>query len=116
MFEVRLPAKVTTNVYYRTHYRARTPLHDSFYKAVWDAIQEYKVKPVKDYPINVTYAFYLRGNAVDWVNLSAMTKIIEDALVTEGILTDDSPKYIAQGMMIPNKSKRKYDYCIVELS
>ena len=116
MFEVRIPKKVTTNDWYKTFYKAKTKVQNEFRQAVWDAKQEYKLKPIKEYPINVTYAFYLTGKQLDWVNLSAMTKIIEDALVAEGILTDDSPKYIAQGMMIPNKSKRKYDYCIVELS
>lgn len=95
------------------HHHARTPLKHDFYLAVREATKG-KGK-VTDYPINVTYDFYLKGRPVDWVNLSAMAKMIEDGLVKAGVLADDAPKFVAQGMLISNKSKRDYSYCIVEL-
>lgn len=111
--EVQLPQKITTNVYYNAHHHARTPIKHDYYLAVKDAAKS-KGK-IKDYPINATYCFYLTGRAVDWVNLSAMAKMLEDGLVREGVIEDDAPKFVSQGMLIYNKSKRKYDYCVIEL-
>jgi hypothetical protein len=112
--EIHLPKKISTNEYYKLFHGSRTVIKKEYQEYVWAALVG-KRKKITDYPINVTYDFYLTGRPLDWVNLSAMTKMIEDALVINGVLENDSPKYISQGMMIYNKSKRNYNYCIIEL-
>lgn len=111
--EVLLPDKVTTNAYYAAHYLKRSNIKQGFKEAAILAARN-KGK-IDEYPINVTYSFHLIGRPVDWVNLSAMAKMIEDGLVQAKVIEDDAPKFISQGMLIYNKSKRKYSYCVVEL-
>lgn len=46
------------------------------------------------YPVNLTFEFNFKRNALDTSNCSYMMKLIEDALVYNKILKGDSPKHV----------------------
>jgi len=112
-FKVRIPKKISTNVYYRAHYMAKNSINNDFYNEVFAAVIKQKIKPISNYPAKVSFVFFLHGRLLDWVNLSAMAKMIEDGLVKNGILENDDKRYISQGALSCEKSNAKYDYCII---
>jgi len=66
-------------------------------------IKEQKIKPVKNFPVDITYLFTFKGKALDSLNLSAMAKLIEDSLVQNDILPDDSLKFVQSSTLITKK-------------
>ena len=93
MIRVELPDKISTNPYYRLHYRARAPLHEVFYYAAQEGVDDADIE-ITPFPVDVEYIFYLRGKLLDAMNLSAMAKMIEDGLVHAGLMKDDSKKWV----------------------
>jgi len=66
------------------------------HKTKWTGIvQAYaeKLSPVKNYPVNIRFDWYVAGH-YDHGNIRAAEKFITDALVNAGILIDDGPRYI----------------------
>lgn len=57
-------------------------------------IRKSKLKKVKQYPITLRITWYEKDRRKDIDNITFATKSIQDALVKEGILIDDSQKYI----------------------
>jgi len=58
-------------------------------------IKSLKIKEkIESYPVDLCFHFHFKSRAFDSSNCSFMSKMIEDALVKEGILTDDSIKYV----------------------
>lgn len=57
-------------------------------------IRKYRVKPIHDYPISLSITWYEPNNRRDIDNVTFAVKFILDALVQEGILVDDSRKYV----------------------
>lgn len=94
--EILLPEKVSTNVYYRTHFRRRSEMHQEFYVAVDDAVRRAGTAPVEEYPVRMHYSFELHGTPLDNLNLSAMAKMLEDGLRHAGILREDTPAEVAE--------------------
>lgn len=111
-----LPEKVSLNVFFRKHYHSKNTLNHEFHLAIKEAIQKQKINPVKEYPISITFVFYLTGTLLDWDNCGGMVKALQDGLILEKVLENDSPKYIKQGLVVVEKSKRKYNYCVIELN
>jgi len=58
------------------------------------AIKQYKLKPVKLYPVKLNIIWYEKNSRRDRDNIQIGTKFIQDALVKNGILIDDAPKYV----------------------
>lgn len=114
--EVILPYKVSTNDFYKAHFQRKAIMVSEFHEAIFGAIHEHKFKPVDEYPISLRMTFYLKGKMLDWVNLGAMAKACEDALRSNKILIDDSPKFIKHGTLIPKRSNKKYDYVEIEIT
>ena len=113
--EVILPKKISLNPYLRMHFFPRNELNKEFYLAVKEGVQKFKTKPIKE-QVNIHFTFYLKGKLLDWDNTIGMVKTIQDGLVHEGILEDDSNKFIKQGTSLVEKTKRKYNYCLIELN
>lgn len=62
--------------------------------AVAQAINLYKLKEIKNYPIQLKITWYEKDKRRDVDNITFATKFIQDALVKQKILIDDSQKYI----------------------
>lgn len=93
MIRVELPDKISTNPYYRMHYRSRSHLHEAFYYAAREGVDDADIEIVK-FPVDCEYTFYVRGKLLDAMNCAAMAKMIEDGFVHAGLLPDDSKKYV----------------------
>lgn len=112
---VVIPEKVSTNQYYRMHYRSRSPLHEVYYYAALEAIQDIDFE-ISEFPVIIKYTFALAGNQLDSSNLSAMVKMIEDGFRHAEFLPDDSPKYVAYTMQGSRKLRKgEQPHCIVEI-
>lgn len=61
---------------------------------VIQAINLYKLKKIKNYPIQLKITWYEKDKRRDVDNITFATKFIQDALVKQNILIDDSQKYI----------------------
>lgn len=61
---------------------------------VIQAINLYKLKKIKNYPIQLKITWYEKDKRRDVDNITFATKFIQDALVKQKILIDDSQKYI----------------------
>lgn len=83
---------------------------------VWACVKEQKIKPVTEYPIQLFFTFYFVGRLLDCDNCGGvMVKGIIDGLRYSKIITNDSPKQVEQIGIRVEKSKRKHDYCVVEI-
>ena len=58
-----------------------------------------------DYPVKLKAIFTFSGKQYDWINCCFGLKMIEDALVKQGLLIDDNPKYISSGEVVVQKGK-----------
>lgn len=56
-------------------------------------------------PVHITYVFEQKY-VMDSSNLAFMVKLIEDALVQDQVIQDDSPAHVLSSHMIPLKAKR----------
>ena len=61
---------------------------------VTQAIRRFKLKKIKNYPIHLKITWYEKDKRRDVDNITFATKFIQDALVKQKILIDDSQKYI----------------------
>jgi hypothetical protein len=86
--------KVSSNEIYKgIHYSKRKKIKDSYYDYYSFLIRR-KIKKVTKYPIDISILFTFTKNPLDSSNCSYMLKMIEDILVSEGIIKDDSSKYV----------------------
>ena len=58
------------------------------------AIKQYNLKPVSNYPVKLKITWYEKNNKRDADNVVFAKKFLQDALVVDGILKNDSRKYI----------------------
>lgn len=63
-------------------------------KIVHQAILENRLHSIQNYPVELKITWYEKNARRDLDNVSFATKFIQDALVREEILFDDSQKYI----------------------
>ena len=101
--ETSIPQKISTNKYYRLHWRKQHKVNEIYFKYFPVIIKEQQIKSVKNFPVEITYLFTFKGKVLDSLNLTAMAKLIEDSLVQNDILPDDSPKYVSMSTLIPKK-------------
>ncbi len=107
--------KVSSNkIYAGAHWRERSKLKENY---LWLTKSPFKkLKPVSG-KVDLDFQFFFASRALDSSNLGYMAKMIEDCLVTYGILQDDSIKYVGQISLESFKSKEKdQDYCILTLN
>lgn len=63
-------------------------------RMITEFIEYFKIQPVKNYPVHMKITWYEKNNRRDVDNVTFGTKFVLDALVKNGILKDDSRKYI----------------------
>ena len=102
-FTITIPEKISLNkIYAGVHWSKRKEWKDDYYYAVLAA----KIAPYSgQFPIHARYHFKLTGKALDASNCAFMVKCVEDALVSAGIIPDDTPKYIASVRLSSEKGK-----------
>jgi hypothetical protein len=90
--KIPIPEKVSTNkIYSGMHWSKRNALKDLYamsliqFKGKFEGI---------DYPLACTYIFTFKGKPLDVSNCTFMVKLLEDAVKVNGIIKDDTPKYI----------------------
>lgn len=90
--KIPLPEKVSTNaIYSGMHWSKRKKLADLYH---W-ALVQHKNQAVKEYPVDINYVFTFKGKPLDTTNCTYMAKMLEDGLVKNGVIEDDSPEYVA---------------------
>jgi hypothetical protein len=100
--KIPLPQKVSTNkIYAGTHWAKRKSLADLYH----ECLIEYKGQTIKDTPVEITYIFNFKGKPLDTTNCTYMAKLLEDGLVKQGILEDDSPEFVAGTHIYSQKGK-----------
>jgi len=110
---IPLPEKVSLNNFYASrHWSLRQKIVDMYHEAVFFSVKQQKIRPVKQYPVFITYAFTLKGRLLDASNCPV--KLIEDGLVTSGILIDDSPRYV-KGYSVLSVEKGKENVVTVDI-
>lgn len=104
MLSFPIPQKVSLNaVYSGIHWAKRKNLADTYHMAVKVALIQAKLPQIKEFPVDVTYEFTFKKNALDSSNCAFMAKMVEDSLVTNGFFPDDTPKYIRSVKYISKK-------------
>ena len=79
----------------RTNKNAGAEFKKDYQRIIGLYIKKAKLKPVKKYPITLRIKFYEPNKRRDLDNVQSFsTKIIQDALVTYGILENDNQKCI----------------------
>lgn len=100
-----IPYKVSTNkIYSSVHWRERKEIADMYHMFILS--ERGKFEPVEDFPVFIMYRFIFEKNALDSLNLAFMAKMIEDGMVREGILPDDSPKYVTTSILDTKKGDK----------
>ena len=89
ILKIPIPLKISTNPYYRLHWRKKHEVNNLYYSYFID--KKYKIDK---YPVEITYRFYFKSRPLDSTNCSAKVKMIEDALIKNGTLKDDNPNYV----------------------
>lgn len=107
--KIHLPQKIGLNQYFQKHHYATKAIKDSFYLSTRKDCSGV----VTEYPVFITYEYYLVGKLLDWDNTSAMTKMVQDGLVHCGVIKDDSPKYVYGGAQFVKKTDDGTNYVIV---
>lgn len=113
-FTVPIPEKISLNkIYAGVHWTVRSRHKDAFRGAVMAS------KPKKYtglFPVIIYYHFRLQGKLLDSTNLSYMAKLVEDGLVHNGVIPDDSQKYVKSFMPTTEKiGKGEYDEVDIEI-
>ena len=106
--------KISTNeIYSGCHFRTRMKHKQAFKYEVIRVVRKMKIKPVDTYPVSLNFSFYFEKTLLDSSNCSYMAKMIEDALVKEGVLKNDSPQYVFE---VSNKSMKGPNIIVLEVS
>lgn len=86
-------------IYGGIHFRTRSKHKTEYRELLWSMQpQPYQGK----YPVHITYDFQFQGRRFDSSNCAYLVKLIEDALVNENVIPDDSPKYVHSTTMTTN--------------
>lgn len=110
---IPIDMKVSTNeIYAGKHWTHRNKIKNFYRLICKQAIRSQGIKPMTSFPVRVSFSFVFKSRLFDCSNCSFLAKVIEDSIVKEGLLPDDSPKYIRP--MILDSEKGKKDMVIVE--
>ena len=93
IFTVPLTVVVSTNkIYSGMNHIHRTQLKNDYHWMI-KRVRKHIQKP-QLFPVKIMYHFFFNGRVFDNSNCSFMQKMLEDALVKEGFLPDDSYHYV----------------------
>jgi len=115
-FTIPIPEKVSLNkIYAGIHFRQRQGHKEEYHMAV---ICAPTTKPWPGpFPVAMHYHFRLQGSRLDISNHAYMLKMVEDGLVTAGVLPGDEPKYVADIRITAEKiGKDEFDTVEVTIS
>jgi hypothetical protein len=113
-FTIIVPEKVSLNTAMRKHYKAVNAMKQEWHYAVLEANPEPWDGP---YPVDILFHYRLRGKRIDSTNAGFMSKALEDALVTAGVLPDDNPHFVRRSCNQTDQDlKAEYDTVEVTIS
>lgn len=117
---VRIDASAPSlNKFYAgVHWTERNSIKNTWRTLVKKAVRDDGIKPIEHYPIEVEVIlnFGKGDRRYDWENGSMAAKLVQDSLISEGILTNDSPPYISKGSIacVKNGSTSYVEYTLIE--
>jgi len=89
---IPIPEKVSTNkIYAGTHWAQRKKIADLYHMS----LIEHKGHKVTEYPVEITYIFRFKTKPLDSTNCMFMAKCLEDGLIKNGIIEDDSYQHVS---------------------
>ena len=95
--------KVSTNkIYAGIHWSGRSELKQNYR---YIALAGKGLAKITAQPVKLLFTFYFKGNLLDASNCSLMGKLLEDALVKNGVLIEDKPKYVSSVEYVSKKGK-----------
>lgn len=108
-YEIPLPFKVSTNkIYSWMHWRKRKSIADWYHRLTKEDCEQFDTITEK---MDLEFKFYFHTRYLDSSNCSFMWKMIEDSLVKNKLVTDDSNRYIwnvtYESVEIEKKERRK---------
>ncbi len=106
-----LPIKVSTNsIYSWIHFSQRKRIADMFHEITREDCKEFKQLQEK---VDILFQFFFQTRYLDSSNCSFIWKCIEDGLVKNGLLKDDTNKYIGkvtyESVLIDKKERKKIE-------
>ena len=109
--DTKVPIKVSTNAIYSwIHWTIRKEIANWYHRLTKEDCSEYL--PLED-KVDLKMDFYFRTRYLDSSNCSFMWKMIEDSLVKNWLLTDDTNKYVwnfsCESIEIDKKERSKIE-------
>jgi len=102
IIDIPLPVKVTTNaIYAGMHWSKRKRLADEYHLS----LIEYRGRTIHT-PCNLHFIFKFKQRPLDCSNCSFMVKMLEDAMVHNKILIDDTIQYVKRIHITSTKGER----------
>jgi hypothetical protein len=99
--------KVSSNkIYAGMHWRKRAKLKEDYLLLTNNVLRA--ITPIEK-KVSLDFTFYFKSRTLDSSNCFFMAKMIEDCMVSKGILKDDTIKYV-QRVSVESK-KGDSDYC-----
>jgi len=109
--QLKIPIKVSTNkIYAWIHWTIRNEIANRYHKLTKEDCVEFETITEK---VDLKMDFYFRTRYLDSSNCSFMWKMIEDSLVKNWLLTDDTNKYVGkfqcESIVIDKKERSKIE-------
>lgn len=90
--QTKVNPKISTNkIYSWLHWRKRWPIAERFHNLTKQDCKEFETIKEK---VDLRMRFYFKKHSFDSSNCSFMAKMIEDSLVKNWLLTDDTNKFV----------------------
>ena len=100
-------SKVSTNkIYAGLNWRTRVRHKDQYQWEVMRVIKENNLQPIDGFPIVLRFKFFFKKRVLDSSNCSYMAKLIEDCLVCQNIIPDDSIQYVSEVQILAVKGRK----------
>lgn len=118
---IRIPAigPSANDFFGRMHPMKRSKIVRQWHQLVLAVVRQGNVQPfpVEQYPaiVECRVFFPVGSRRCDWDNLYGTVKLTLDGLVHAGVLVNDSPKYLAGGIMIPDRSGTREGYTVITI-
>jgi len=105
-----IPIKVSTNkIYSWMHWKQRNTIANMYH----DLTNEVQIYETFKEKVDIEILFYFRSKYLDSSNCSFMWKMIEDSLVKNKLLTDDTNTYVwkftVESVLLDKKERKKIE-------
>ncbi len=105
-----LPKISTNTIYAGVHWTARKKHKEAF---LWLTAHFKRLEKITG-KVDIDFHFFFAKNPLDSSNVSYAVKLLEDSLVTYGVIEGDSPKFVRKISM--QSQKGESDYCIINIT